>query len=55
MTTEATPPSHIAACVVEAIRDGRLYVLPHPAVIEQVRRRMEDIERGRPQEEAAVR
>jgi NAD(P)-dependent dehydrogenase (short-subunit alcohol dehydrogenase family) len=50
----ATQPSEIAACVVDAIRDGRLYVLPHPAMIESVRQRTEDIERGRPREESAL-
>lgn len=49
-----TEPSVIAACVLDAIRDNRLYVLPHPAVLDQVRRRMEDIERGQPREEASV-
>jgi NAD(P)-dependent dehydrogenase (short-subunit alcohol dehydrogenase family) len=43
-----TPPSEIAACVVDAIRANRLYVLPHPAAIIQVRQRMDDIERGSP-------
>lgn len=43
-----TPPSEIAACVVDAIRSNRLYVLPHPAVIAQVRKRVDDIERGSP-------
>jgi short-subunit dehydrogenase len=39
-----SPPSEIAASVVDAIRAGRLYVLPHPAMIEQVRQRMAAIE-----------
>jgi NAD(P)-dependent dehydrogenase (short-subunit alcohol dehydrogenase family) len=43
-----TPPSDIAACVVDAIRADRLYVLPHPAGIAQVRQRADDIERGSP-------
>lgn len=43
-----TPPSEIAACVVDAIRSNRLYVLPHPAVIAQIRQRADDIERGSP-------
>jgi hypothetical protein len=43
-----TPPSEIAVCVVDAIRANRLYVLPHPAAIIQVRQRMDDIERGSP-------
>jgi NAD(P)-dependent dehydrogenase (short-subunit alcohol dehydrogenase family) len=43
-----TPPSDIAACVVDAIRSNRLYVLPHPAVIAQIRERVDAIERGSP-------
>ena len=50
----ATQPSAIAACVLDAIRDRRLYVLPHPAILEQVRQRTEDIERGRPREDPAL-
>jgi NAD(P)-dependent dehydrogenase (short-subunit alcohol dehydrogenase family) len=42
----STPPSDIAACVVDAIRTNRLYVLPHPAGITMVRQRVDDIERG---------
>jgi NAD(P)-dependent dehydrogenase (short-subunit alcohol dehydrogenase family) len=42
------PPSEIAAHVVEAMRQERLYILPHPAVLEAVRERVEDIEAGRP-------
>jgi short-subunit dehydrogenase len=48
------PPSEIAACVVEAMRENRLYVLPHPQVLEQVRQRIQDIETGRPQSELAT-
>jgi NAD(P)-dependent dehydrogenase (short-subunit alcohol dehydrogenase family) len=40
----STPASEIAASVVEAMRDNRLYVLPHPAILEQVRRRLQAIE-----------
>jgi NAD(P)-dependent dehydrogenase (short-subunit alcohol dehydrogenase family) len=50
----ATPPSEIAACVVDAIHQERLYVLPHPRVLELVRRRMEDIERGSPRDKATI-
>jgi len=50
----APAPSEIAACVVEALHDERLYVLPHPSILEGVRRRMGDIEHGRPREEAGV-
>jgi NAD(P)-dependent dehydrogenase (short-subunit alcohol dehydrogenase family) len=46
-----TPPSEIAAAVVEAMREERLYVLPHPQVLDQVRQRVQDIEAGRPQSE----
>jgi NAD(P)-dependent dehydrogenase (short-subunit alcohol dehydrogenase family) len=42
------PPSQIAAHVIDAMRDERLYVLPHPAILAQVRQRLEDIEAGRP-------
>ena len=47
------PPSGVAAHVVDAIRENRLYVLPHPEVLEQVRQRVQDIEAGRPRAEAA--
>ena len=30
MIAESTPPEDIAAAVVDAMREGRLYVLPHP-------------------------
>jgi short-subunit dehydrogenase len=50
----ATPPHDIVLSVVDAIRDGRLYVLPHPFVLERVHQRAEDIERGRPREEAPI-
>jgi NAD(P)-dependent dehydrogenase (short-subunit alcohol dehydrogenase family) len=50
----ATEPSVIAACVIDAMRDQRLYVLPHPAILEQVRQRMQDIERGGPRDAAAL-
>jgi NAD(P)-dependent dehydrogenase (short-subunit alcohol dehydrogenase family) len=42
----STPARDIAACVVDAIRTNRLYVLPHPAGIAMVRQRADDIERG---------
>jgi hypothetical protein len=48
MVPTGTPPSQIAAHVVEAMREERLYVLPHPWVLAQVRQRLEDIEAGRP-------
>ena len=43
-----TPQSRIAADVVHAMREERLYVLPHPTILAQVRQRLEDIEAGRP-------
>ena len=43
-----TPPSQVASVVVDAIRDERFYVLPHPEWLPLVRQRMEDIEHGRP-------
>jgi NAD(P)-dependent dehydrogenase (short-subunit alcohol dehydrogenase family) len=43
-------PSEIAAHVVDAMREQRLYILPHPSVLEGVRRRVEDIGAGRPRE-----
>jgi NAD(P)-dependent dehydrogenase (short-subunit alcohol dehydrogenase family) len=43
-----TPPSQVASVVVEAIRDERFYVLPHPELLPRVRQRMDDIEHGRP-------
>jgi NAD(P)-dependent dehydrogenase (short-subunit alcohol dehydrogenase family) len=44
----STPPSEIAARVVEAMRAGRFYVLPHSAVLEQVRGRLQAIEADTP-------
>jgi len=38
----------VAACVVDAVRSGRFYVLPHPEWMEMVTRRTEAIERGDP-------
>jgi NAD(P)-dependent dehydrogenase (short-subunit alcohol dehydrogenase family) len=49
-----TQPSEIAAHVVEAMREERLYILPHPSVLEGVRQRVEDIEAGRPRGVATV-
>jgi hypothetical protein len=56
-----TPPSEIAASVIDAMRENRLYVLPHPAMLEQARQRFQAIEadtlaaptarRGRPSPE----
>ncbi|HEY1292104.1 MAG TPA: hypothetical protein VGJ60_03340 [Chloroflexota bacterium] len=44
----STPPSEIADSVVEAMRAGRFYVLPHPAVLERVRGRVQAIEADTP-------
>lgn len=38
-----TPPSEVAARVVEAIREERFYVFPHPEMLSAVRDRMEGI------------
>jgi NAD(P)-dependent dehydrogenase (short-subunit alcohol dehydrogenase family) len=37
------PPSETAAIVLEAIREERFYILPHPGVLDGVRMRMEDL------------
>jgi NAD(P)-dependent dehydrogenase (short-subunit alcohol dehydrogenase family) len=42
------PPSTVAASVLDAIRQERFYVLPHPEWLPLVRQRAEDIEHGRP-------
>jgi NAD(P)-dependent dehydrogenase (short-subunit alcohol dehydrogenase family) len=39
-----SPPSEMAASVLDAMREDRLYVLPHPQVLEQVRQRFQAIE-----------
>jgi hypothetical protein len=38
-----TDPSEIAGMVVDAIRNERFWILPHPEWKEQIRTRMEDI------------
>ena len=38
-----TEPAGIAEMVLDAIREQRFYILPHPQWKEQVRARMEDI------------
>jgi NAD(P)-dependent dehydrogenase (short-subunit alcohol dehydrogenase family) len=43
-----TSPSGIADAVVQAIREDRFYVLPHPETQAGVRRRFEGIAAGRP-------
>ncbi len=42
-----TSPDEVAARVVEAIRDERFYVLPHPELAVAVKSRMSDILDGR--------
>jgi NAD(P)-dependent dehydrogenase (short-subunit alcohol dehydrogenase family) len=43
-----SPPSQIAADVIQAMREERLYVLPHPTILAGVRQRLEDVEAGGP-------
>jgi NAD(P)-dependent dehydrogenase (short-subunit alcohol dehydrogenase family) len=38
-------PEHVARIVVEALRDERFYVFPHPEVGEYLRRKADDIDR----------
>lgn len=40
---DGMPPDEVGDIVFEAIRDGRFYILTHPAIKERVRVRMEDI------------
>jgi NAD(P)-dependent dehydrogenase (short-subunit alcohol dehydrogenase family) len=44
-----TPPAEIAASVIEAIHTNRLYVLPHPEALAQVRQRFDSIAHSIPQ------
>jgi hypothetical protein len=37
------PPSEVADLVLEAIREERFYIFPHPEVLANVRARMENI------------
>jgi NAD(P)-dependent dehydrogenase (short-subunit alcohol dehydrogenase family) len=39
-----SPPNEMAACVIDAMREERFYVLPHPEVLDQVRQRFDAIE-----------
>ncbi len=41
-----TSPEQVAECVVDAIRQRRFYVLPHPELAGAVNRRMDDILKG---------
>lgn len=40
---DGMPPDEVGEIVFEAIRDGRFYILTHPAIKDRVRVRMEDI------------
>jgi hypothetical protein len=40
------PPEVVAERVVEAIREDRFYVLPHPELLGGVKHRMDDILQG---------
>jgi NAD(P)-dependent dehydrogenase (short-subunit alcohol dehydrogenase family) len=55
LVATGTEPAGIAEMVLEAIRDEKFYVLPHPQWKEQVRARMENIlEERNPGDEVAV-
>ena len=43
LLAQGSPPSEIAEKVVEAVRDRRFYILPHPQYRDMIRARMEDI------------
>ncbi len=43
LVAAGSPPAEIAERVFEAIREERLYILPHPGWKDQIRTRMEDI------------
>jgi len=47
LVASGTDPGKIGDIVVDAIRDEKFYILPHPEWKEQVRVRMEDILEGR--------
>jgi NAD(P)-dependent dehydrogenase (short-subunit alcohol dehydrogenase family) len=51
---EGMPPSEVAEMVVDAIRNERFYILTHPGVKENVRKRMEDILEDRVPEPMAL-
>ena len=42
---EVIGPEAVAALTIEAVRDGRFLVLPHPAVLEMYRQKGADYER----------
>ncbi|MCV7421932.1 SDR family oxidoreductase [Mycobacterium yunnanensis] len=42
---EVIGPDRVAAMTVDAVRDGRFLVLPHPAVLDMYRRKGDDYER----------
>jgi NAD(P)-dependent dehydrogenase (short-subunit alcohol dehydrogenase family) len=43
LVAAGTPPDYVASIVVEAIRAGRFWILPHPEWKVQVRTRLEDV------------
>jgi NAD(P)-dependent dehydrogenase (short-subunit alcohol dehydrogenase family) len=47
LVAAGTAPDEIAAIVVDAIREQRFYVIPHPEALPVVRQRMDDILNGR--------
>lgn len=51
---QGTDPAEIANCVVEAMRGGRFYVLPHPELNRHIAERSENILAGRPPGSAFV-
>jgi NAD(P)-dependent dehydrogenase (short-subunit alcohol dehydrogenase family) len=46
LRNEGLPPARVAALVVEAIRDGRFWILPHPEFIDVVRARVDAMADG---------
>ena len=38
-------PADVAGVVIEALREGRFHVLPHPVVAEYIRRKGADVDR----------
>jgi len=48
LVQSGTRPEMVAACVVDAVRSGRFYVLPHPEWIDVVIKRTQAIEQGNP-------
>ena len=46
LASRGLPPDRVAALVVQAIRDGRFWILPHPEWIELLRERVEGMADG---------